>query len=62
MDGSRDWHTERSQSDREGEIPYDFPYVWNLKKEMSQKNLQNRERLTDLKNKLGARGTDKGKG
>ena len=62
MDGHRDWHTEWRRSDREGEISYDFPYVRNLKKEMDQKNLQDRERLTDLKNKLVARGKDEGKG
>ena len=32
MDGPQDGHTEWSTSDREGEISYDFPYVWNLKR------------------------------
>ena len=31
MDGPRDCHTERSQSDREG-ISYNNPYMWNLKR------------------------------
>ena len=31
MDGPRDCHTERSKSDREGEIAYDIPSLWNLK-------------------------------
>ena len=31
MDGTRDYHTEWSKSDREGEILYDIPYMWNLK-------------------------------
>ena len=31
MDGPRD-HTEWSKSDREGEILYDTPYMWNLKR------------------------------
>ena len=32
MDGCRECHTEWSQSDREGEIPYDISYMWNLKR------------------------------
>ena len=28
----RDCHTEWSWSDREGEIPYDIPYMWNWKR------------------------------
>ena len=51
MNGHRDCHTEWNKSDREGEISYDIPYMWNLK-EMIQMNLQNRSRLTDLENKL----------
>ena len=31
MDGPKDCHTEWSQSDREGEISDDIPYMWNLK-------------------------------
>ena len=30
MDGCRDCHTEWSKSEREGEIPHDIPYMWNL--------------------------------
>ena len=30
MDGLRDCHTEWSKSNREGEIPYDIPYMLNL--------------------------------
>ena len=33
MDGSRDYHTKWSQSDRERQIPYDITYIWNLKYE-----------------------------
>ena len=33
MDGPRESHTEWSKSDREGEVSYDIPYVWNLNKE-----------------------------
>ena len=32
MGGSRECHVEWSQSDREGEIAYDIPYMWNLKR------------------------------
>ena len=32
MDGSREHHTERSQSDREGEISHHIPPMWNLRK------------------------------
>ena len=31
MDGSRDYHTKRSKSERERQIPYDIAYMWNLK-------------------------------
>ena len=31
MDATRDSHTKWSKSDREGQIPYDITYVWNLK-------------------------------
>ena len=32
MDGPRDCHTKWRKSDREGEILYDIPYMWNLKR------------------------------
>ena len=41
MDGPRGYHTEWSKSDREVELSYDFPYMWD-QKEMIQVNLQNR--------------------
>ena len=31
IDRSRDYHTECSKSDREGQISYDATYMWNLK-------------------------------
>ena len=31
MDGTRDYHTEWSKSEREKQIPYDITYMWNLK-------------------------------
>ena len=30
MDGPRDYHTKRSKSERERQIPYDIIYMWNL--------------------------------
>ena len=30
MDGTRDSHTEWSESERERQIPYDVTYIWNL--------------------------------
>ena len=32
MDGTRELHTGWSKSNKEEEIPYDIPYVWNLKR------------------------------
>ena len=32
MDGSRESHTEWSKSDRDGEISYDIPHIWTLKR------------------------------
>ena len=31
---------------------YVISYIWNLKKRMMQRNLQNRNRFTDVENKL----------
>ena len=45
MHGSRECHTEWSKSDREGEILYDIPYMWNLKNDTNEL----RNRLTDRK-------------
>ena len=39
MDGPRDYHTKRSKSERERQIPYEIAYMWNLKKKMIQMNL-----------------------
>ena len=32
MDGPRDCHAQWSKSDREGDMSYHIPYVWNLKR------------------------------
>ena len=45
--------TEWSKSDKEEEISYDIPYMWNLKRNYTKElNLQNRKRLIDLENEL----------
>ena len=31
MDGTRDYHTKQSKSERERQISYDITYMWNLK-------------------------------
>ena len=51
MNGPRDCHTEWNKSDREREISYDIPYMWNLKKEMIQMNLFKKQKQNqDLEN------------
>ena len=51
MDGPT-CHTEWSKSDRERQISYDIAYMWNLKKWYKWTYLQNRNRVTDVENKL----------
>ena len=60
MDGPRDRHTEWSNSDREGEIPYDIPYVESKKKWYKRTYLQNRKKHTDLENELMVAGEKAG--
>ena len=46
--------------DREGEISYDIPYVWNLKR--NDTNELTKQKVTELENKLMvAQGKDEGK-
>ena len=52
MDGPRDDHTKWSKSDRERQISYDIAYMWNLKYDTNELYLQNRNRLTDIENRL----------
>ena len=49
MDGPRECHTE---SDREGEISYDIPYMWNLKRNDTNELIYIRQRLTGSDNEL----------
>ena len=53
MDRPRDGHTEWSKPDRERQISYDITYMWNVKKKWYKWNyIRNRNRPTDLENKL----------
>ena len=45
VDGPRDYHTERSKSDRETQISYDTTYMRNLKKRI-QINLFTKQKQT----------------
>ena len=50
MDGPRDYHTMRSESERERQIPYDITYMWNLKYDANEHTLQKQTQIqrTDL--------------
>ena len=51
MDGTTDCHSEWSKSDTERQISYDITHMWNIKG-YKWTYLQNRNRLTDIENKL----------
>ena len=46
MEGLRNCHTKWSKSDREGEILYDIPYMWNLKKKNDTNDLLTKQKET----------------
>ena len=52
MNGPRNCHTEWNKSDKERQISYDIIYMWNLKKGYKWTYLQDRNRGTDVENKL----------
>ena len=54
MDGPRHYHTKWSKSDSERQVSYCITNMWNLKKRYKWTYLQNRNRLTDIENKLMA--------
>ena len=56
MDGPRDYNTKWSKSDKERQTSYDIAYMWTLKKWYKWTYLQNRNRVTDVENKLMVRG------
>ena len=62
MGGPRDCHTEWSKSDRERQISYDITYMWNLKKWYKWTYLKNRNRVTDVENKLMVTKREEGEG
>ena len=62
MDGRRDCHTEWNRSDKR-QISYDITYMWILKKLYKWTYLPNRNRLTDIENKLMiTKGDSRGEG
>ena len=52
MNGPRECHTELSKSEREREILYDIPYMWNLKRNDTHELTYKAERDSQTKNKL----------
>ena len=62
ISGPRDCHTEWSKSGRERQVSYDIAYMWNLKTGYKWTYLQNRNRVTDVENKLIATGSWGGEG
>ena len=53
MDGPRECHTEWSKSDREGEISYDIPYVWNLKRNDTNELTKQKETKEEIVKDFG---------
>ena len=56
MDGPKDYHTKWIKSEKERQIPYGIPYMWNLKKKKHKKRykgtyIQNRNKPTDFEKK-----------
>ena len=51
MDGVRDYHIKWSKSYKGRQI-YNIAYMWNLEKGYKWSYLQNRNRVTDIENKL----------
>ena len=48
--GPREYHIKWDKPDRERQISYEITYMWNLRYKWTY--LQNRNRLTDIKNKF----------
>jgi len=53
MDGPRECHNEWSQSDKEGEISYDIFYMWNLKRNDTNKLMKQKETHRLIKQTYG---------
>ena len=52
MDGPGNHHTKWSKPDRERQMSYDIAYIWNLKKWYKWTYIQDRNRPTDIENRL----------
>ena len=52
MNGPGGYHPKWSKSDRERQISYDITHMWNLKKKYKWTYIQNRNKSTDIENKL----------
>ena len=52
----RECHTEWSKSDREGEVSYDIPYMWNLKGNDTNELLKQKQTHRLLKGAYGCQG------
>ena len=62
MDGPRDYHTKWSKPDGEKQISYDIAYMWDLKERYKWTYIQNRNRPTDIENKVMLTKGDSGGG
>ena len=58
--GPRDCHTDWSQSNRGGEISYDIYYMWNLKRNDTNKLTKQRERRRERASSCQGEGQGKG--
>ena len=52
MGEPRDYHTKRSKSERERQIPYDFTYMWNLKYDRNELIYETEKDLQKLRTDL----------
>ena len=52
MGEPRDYHTKRSKSERERQIPYDFTYMWNLKYDRNELIYETEKDLQKLRTGL----------
>ena len=46
MDGSRDYHTKQSKSERERQIPYAITCMWNLKYDTNKLSMKQKQKET----------------
>ena len=53
LDGLGGYYAKRNKSDRERQILHDFTYLWNLKKEQTNKLIETENRLVVSKSQVG---------